>query len=386
MLLCAASGARADEALDQAKKRYGAGVEHFKAQRYAEAAKELEAAYALKPIPKFLVDIAKTHLKTGDRPAALRHLKQFLREARIGDPDRAAVEQMVAELEAEVVAPSEEAEIPAPIEVPGVEPEAPEEPAGNAKTGAGSAAAAKRKRAGPAAIVHTPIDEVRAGAKISLVAELPSGVDAAHVWVFYRDAGRERFRQREMAAQGYAYVAEIPARAVVSSSMQYYVEARDAAGRAVALSGSSYNPHIIVVIGGRAPPRRATAADAPPPEYRGWTWLSAAASVALVGAGATFAILAKDRESALEKAADDSLDQQAPAQPFTWDYRDIRDYEAQGRSFATLSRVFFAVGGLFAGAAGTLWYLDYRRAHEPRKQVLPMARLRLTPVGVLGEF
>ncbi len=382
--LCAgvAAPAQADDALDQAKARYAAGVEAFKAKRYAEAIQSLEAAYALKPIPKFLVDIARTHLKTGDKTAALTALRKFLREARLGDPDRPAAEEMVKQLEAEVgpESPAIE-EVPAPIEVPGVEAEteaAPTKPGDKASPGRG-------RQAGPASLIHTPVDEARVGVGVPIVAELPPGVDATQVLLRYRDGGDVRFREVRLDAQGYALVGEIPAARVTASSIHYYLEARDAAGRTIAMSGNPYNPHIIVVAGGKARPVRVVhrGERAPPPRYRGWTWAAGIAAGVLVAGGTTLAILARDREAVVEARAQSSLEAQPP---FRWDEEGTRDLAEQGESFATWARVVLVAGGLAAAGAGTLWYVDYRRSHAPPKAVMPMTRLGVTPLGLWGEF
>lgn len=373
----------ADESLDQAKTHYARGVEQFNAGRYAEAVKELEAAYALKPIAKFLVEIAKTYVKLENNPQALRYARQFLREARVGDADRLDIEQMVQTLEAEVdQTEAQETEIPAPLEVPGVDP-AEEEPE-TAKTATGaSAPGAGSKRPGRAitALIHTPVDDANVGRRIPIVVEPPPGIDARQVILFYRDAGRGSFSEVELEQQGYAFVGAIPGRHVLSSSIQYYLEARNVAGRAVAMSANPYTPHIIVVAGGRRP--RYSSDKGPEPRYRTWTWTLAAAGGAFLGTGTAFAFLARDRQNALEAAV---VDSQAADMPFRWDFEDIRDLETQGASFSALAKVFVVLGVAAAAGAGTLWYLDYQTTHRPVTQIMPMSELHLTPLGLEGRF
>lgn len=379
------SPARADEALDRAKQRYQAGVEHYKAGRYDEAAKELEAAYALKPISRFLVDLARTHVKKGDKVAALKYAKQFLHETRMDDTERPAVEQLVKDLEAEVGEAAVEEEMPAPMEVPGVEPEEGDEPAAPGASGAKPGRPRKPRRPGASAatLIHTPIDDAKVGRSVPIVAELPGGVEAARVILRYRDAGRGDWTNVNLEEQGYAFIGEIPGRRVLSSSVQYYLEARDAAGKPVALSGNPYNPHIIVVMGGRRPKHEKVGEREP--RYRTAEWWLVGTGGTFVAVGSAFALLARDRQNALEAAAGDSIDNE-PVGRFRWDFEGIRDLESQGKSYATLGKVFFGLGLAAGAAAGALWYLDYRYVHTKEAQVLPMSRLRLTPVGIEGEF
>lgn len=378
-----ASPALADQALDKAKAHYAAGVEHFKAQRYDQAIKELEAAYALKPIPKFLVDLAKTHLKKGDKAAALKNARQFLRQARVNDPDRPTVEQMAKDLEAEVGKEGAEVEVPQPVEVPGVEIEE-DDTVVAATTTKKKKPTRARRNVGD--IIHTPVDEAKVARNIPIVAELPNTIEATRVVTFYRDAGRGRYVELPLEQQGYAFIGEIPGSGVLSSSLQYYIEAYDAGGKVLASSGNIYSPHIVVVEGGRRP-RPEEPEGPPPPKYRKWTWALGISGGVFAALAVTFTFLARDRQSAIESAVDQSQQEKKEGAPLLqWDYRDLRDNESQGKKFANFGKLFTILGGVTLVGAGTLWYLDYRRTKKYVADESPMTRIRITPVGIEGEF
>src|SRR5689334_7467515 len=80
---------------------------------------------------------------------------------------------------------------------------------------------------------HTPVDESRPGAPVPVRAKLGSDVGATRVFLFFRGAGQGDFLSVPMKnTAGVEWVGVIPAEAVAGKSLQYYLEARDARGRA----------------------------------------------------------------------------------------------------------------------------------------------------------
>ena len=353
--LVPASG-RADEALLKAQERYQAGLERYKAQKYDEALKEFQAAYDLKPIPRVLINIGQTHQAMGNKAAALETFQQFLRVTRINDPERAAIEKQVADLAAAApAAPEVEDELPAPEPLPEDRTERTQQ---------------KKARQGPAAITHTPVDEAEVGRAIPIVAEIPRSSDAVIVSLHYRNAGDADFARLALEPQGNAYVTAIPGRKVKGSAIQYYVEAHDAGGRVVAVSGTATNPHLVVISGGAAFSRR----TAPAPRMsrmRKFFWAGVIATGIFLAAGTTTAALAKDRENALEARAEQSANGKGGPRIFDSDSADI---ESQGENFEAASVLAFVLGGLSAGAAGTFLYLDLQPPPKsrPRGAVVPL--------------
>lgn len=106
MLTAAAPVARAeagdhdDPAIAKAKKLTTDGRKLFDLGKFAQALAKFEAAYEISPIPGLLFNIGQCHRNLGDYDAAIFSFKKYLRllpEA----PNRAAVEDYIAELEHE---------------------------------------------------------------------------------------------------------------------------------------------------------------------------------------------------------------------------------------------------------------------------------------------
>jgi hypothetical protein len=90
-------------------------------------------------------------------------------------------------------------------------------------------------------------------------------------------------------------------------------------------------------------------------------WASVLFTAVCLAAGTATAALAKDRENALESRARQSKAQKGR---FIFD-QDSADLESQGESFEAAAVMSFILGGVGAGAAGTLLYLDRQ---EPRSR------------------
>jgi hypothetical protein len=352
---------RADEALVKAQQHTQSGVAHVKAQRYADAVKEFEAAFSLKPVPQVAIQLGEARLLAGDKAGALQSFQLFLRIARLVDPQREVIEKRVAELQAEVP-PAVDTDVEGDLAAP--EP-LPEDRMDGGKT----------RRAGPLPIAHAPAAEVKRGEPIPIVAEVPRAADAVLVWLYYRNAGESEFTRLGLERQGNADVTAIPGKDVYSSAVQYYIEARDGGGRVAAASGSESSPHLVVVQGGaayaRGKPRAVHMSKA-----RKWFWGTLATAGALLAAGTVTAILAKDRESALEDraAASRALGEEPGQSPALFDEEAVR-LENEGQNFEAVSVLSFALGAAFLGTAGTLWYFDRPPAPPPPRTDRPRTHL-----------
>jgi hypothetical protein len=347
--LCAAllgASARADEALVRAQQHYQAGLDHYKAQKYDDALREFQTAFSLKPIPRVLVNIGQTYLAMGNKAAALEQLQQFLHLARLSDPERAGVEKQVQELSATTAPPPDtEEELAQPEPLPEDRSER----------------TTRKAAEGPALLVHTPPEETAVGKAIPLVVELPAGIQAAVVSAHYRNAGDAAFTRLLLEPQGNAYVTAIPGRKVRGSAVQYYVQAFDEGGRVVAVSGTETSPHLVVVAGGAAYSPR-TPRPAPVSRYRKWFWASVVAAGALLTTGTVTALLAKNRENALEQRANASI-ALGEGHRALWS-QDDANLETEGQTFEAVSVLTLIMGGVAAGGAGTFWFLE---RHEPRR-------------------
>ena len=115
-------------------------------------------------------------------------------------------------------------------------------------------------------LVHTPVDETRPNQPIPVRANLGSDVGATRVFVFFRGSGQEDFLSVPMKnTSGTEWVGVIPPEAVTGKSLQYYLEARDARGRAVANSGSGPNPYVVVISETAAAPQNVPEVDVEDP-------------------------------------------------------------------------------------------------------------------------
>lgn len=113
---------------------------------------------------------------------------------------------------------------------------------------------------------HTPVDESRPNAPIPVRAKLGSDVGATRVFLFFRGSGQEDFLSAPMKnTSGAEWVGVIPPDAVSGKSLQYYLEARDARGRAVANAGAGANPFIVVISDTAAPPTNVPEVDVEDP-------------------------------------------------------------------------------------------------------------------------
>jgi hypothetical protein len=115
-------------------------------------------------------------------------------------------------------------------------------------------------------LVHNPVDESRPNAPIPVRAKLGSDVGATRVFLFFRGSGQEDFLSVPMKnSSGNEWVGVIPPEAVTGKSLQYYLEARDARGRAVVNAGSAASPYIVVISETAAAPTNVPEVDVEDP-------------------------------------------------------------------------------------------------------------------------
>ncbi len=91
-----------DSAQDQEAKMAArvhllAGVQHFNDGRYADAQREMEQAYKLRPEPEMLYNLAQCYQRLGDSQRALDALRGYL-DGRPDAEDRIEVQKSIGEL------------------------------------------------------------------------------------------------------------------------------------------------------------------------------------------------------------------------------------------------------------------------------------------------
>lgn len=92
-----------------AKAFYKSGTQHYNLAEFEAALSDFKEAYRLHSDPVFLFNIAQCHRRLGNSIDAVTFYRSYLRESPAA-PNRAEVEKIVAELEAQNTAKQQEAE------------------------------------------------------------------------------------------------------------------------------------------------------------------------------------------------------------------------------------------------------------------------------------
>jgi hypothetical protein len=118
---------------------------------------------------------------------------------------------------------------------------------------AAPAASPEATEESPSGMVHEPITEAKKGSTISVTVGVQADLKFDKMVLAYRPAGASEFNGREMkqVSEG-RYGAEIPSTATGGDTVDYYIEADDAEGNAVATKGTVDNPLTINLGGAKA--------------------------------------------------------------------------------------------------------------------------------------
>jgi hypothetical protein len=376
--------------MEAAKKAFVEGKALHDQGKLADAVEKFKESYRLSKNPLLLYNIGFTYDELKNANLALVYYRQFLSEAPASATQRPEVADRVKALEKEA----------ADADLAG---------GSGSASGAGSAATPSppvTTQPKPTAIKppgtykaedfqHQIVTEAPPGKPLDLSATVPADSGFA-VTLFYRRAGQSDFTPRPMHPHGSDLVARIPAAAMAGTSIQYYLEVKDAAGTVVTRSGKSTSPNV-VDIDAAAPPRffpdivdttppppptgtdenplggaKGAAAqgpvDAGTPGATGFfdvgskkfeitKWSATGATVALLGLSLYFYAEAGQQASALRKDAGLNTSNGQPcAEPcHTFDGFDL-NLEAVGQRDQTASRVLFGFGVVGVGVAGYFWY------------------------------
>ena len=138
-------------------------------------------------------------------------------------------------------------------------------------------AAATPPSAASGDMIHTPAIEQTVLTPVPIYVELPSGITVVKVVARYKPFGTPEWKTLELRRLGQGYGAEVPCRDVGSATgdFVYFVQATDAAGDVVSMSGSRAAPHKVPIknaiagqpphLPGAEPPVKCTdSADCPP--------------------------------------------------------------------------------------------------------------------------
>jgi tetratricopeptide (TPR) repeat protein len=147
VILIACGGAQA-QGVSEARKHYELGTKYYDLQRYADAAREYEAAFVIKDDPALLFNIGQAYRLARNPRKAIGAYRSYLRRVP-NDSRRAEVEKRIADLQKQIereeqnaespptgtLPPSEEGAAPRPTTPPpGTAPPAAEVPPATAAT------------------------------------------------------------------------------------------------------------------------------------------------------------------------------------------------------------------------------------------------------------
>lgn len=147
------AGRVAAQDLSEARKHYELGTKYYDLQRYADAAKEYEAAFVIKDDPALLFNIGQAYRLARNPRKAIGAYRSYLRRVP-NDPRRAEVEKRIADLQKQIDREEQNAESPPTGTLPptdeGARPATP--PPGATTAPAGTAPATPAAEAAPAVV------------------------------------------------------------------------------------------------------------------------------------------------------------------------------------------------------------------------------------------
>jgi hypothetical protein len=347
------------EDLTEAKAAYDRGAVLFEARDFKGAVAEFKESYRLSRNPLLLYNIGYTLDELGDKKLALFYYEKFLSDSPEGVKNRDTAAERARALKGEI------------------ESGADSEPPVEAKTVA---------PATPTDLQHNVVGEAPPGQPLDITASAPRDVGWT-VYLFYRGANDADFRQVEMAWRYSELVGRVPPAAMSGSSLQYYVEARDAGDEVIARSGRAASPHVVLIdasakarfypdfgagdagaSGGAESFATPAAADRGPRTTMDYAkWGATGASLGFLALSATFLFIASDAASAIEGEAFESREQDQcaegrPCRPFDG------GLESRGKRYETLGNVTLGLALAAGATAGVLWYLDRDRDRAADKQ------------------
>lgn len=117
---------------------------------------------------------------------------------------------------------------------------------------------------------HDAIATAPAGKPLTIAAVVPPEMPAFRVWLYFRRFGEESYTRRELRpSEGDTsrFEVTLAGESVKTSSIDYYIEAHDRAGKTLASSASAGSPHNISVLGsGKLPDNKVKTDPDPDPD------------------------------------------------------------------------------------------------------------------------
>ncbi len=222
--------------LDAAKKAFMEGKTLHDQGKLPEAIEKFKESYRLSKKPTLLYNIGITMEEAGMEDLALFYYRKFLTDA---PADAAQHDEVVGKVKALEKKFDPNAGKTTPEVKPEVKPEIKPDP-GEHKTGPIKPAGTYAEKD----FQHQVVEDAPPGKPLDVSAFVPEDSGWV-VTLYFRGAGDPKFNAKPMRWHYKQLIARIPGSKVSGSSIQYYVEARDAAGKEVARAGKSTSPNLV---------------------------------------------------------------------------------------------------------------------------------------------
>ena len=378
------------EDIEAAKLAFAEGDKLYRAGKFEDALVKLRESYRLSKNPVLLYNIGYIEEQAGHEDRALFYYKKFLTDAPQNAPRLSEAMDRVAALEKEGVKASADPDAP-------VSPTAPPAPPAPPKPQIG----------------HELVWSVPPGLPVDITAAVPP--DGFMLTLSYRTAGEATFTQLPMFTRNGVQVARIPAARVLTGSVQYYLELKDASGTLVTRMGRGTAPNLINIEpraaphydktmaddGTDAPPEAPERAPLPPPppppgtklpesqeldpgRFATVKWISTGVAGALLGTAIVSYIGAGVQHDKL--VTDSKSCGTPPCRQF--DLHHDQRIEDLGERYDTVYKVTLVAGVAVAGVAGYFWYRDLaaRREHKNKVTVVPTTGAGFAGLTAVGSF
>jgi tetratricopeptide (TPR) repeat protein len=231
--------------MKKAKEAFDAGKAAHAAGKFDEAIEKYKIAYTLSKKPVLLYNVAVAMADAGMDDLALINFRKYLKEAPADDGQRPDAEAKVKALETKLGIGTTPANPP-------VDPNAgkPKPPIDN--TPKPPVAIKPPGTYTEADFQHMVVDTAPPKTQLDITASVPED-SGWTVTLYYRTAGEGKFASKQMKWRYKELVARIPANKMLGSAVQYYIEAKDAAGTQIAKSGKSTSPNQVLLEAGATP-------------------------------------------------------------------------------------------------------------------------------------
>jgi tetratricopeptide (TPR) repeat protein len=383
--------------LDAAKKAFGEGRSLYEEGKLAEAAEKFKESYRLSKAPVLLYNIGHTLDELGAKDKALFYYRMFLADAPKSAQQRKEVTKRVDELEKEALQEDLNGTTTKPPDTAVTPTKPPDEvkPAVKVKP-AGTYAAADFQ--------HLLIDSAPPGKPLDVTASIPEDAGWT-VTLYYRGSGDAKFTSKPMKWRYRELVGRIPGSEMAGSSIQYYVEAKDAAGTVVTRSGKSTSPNLVNIDASVAPrffpdftddtegtaatvvPQRRDEEEDPltrrrqqqsqpsgpiveapiegpidtnPNKYSTKKWVATGVAGGLLGIAVVTYILGSQQAGNIEGDRDSRMGNVCMSPPcFEFDSYDT-DVEKAGQRYNSLHTLTAITGVIAGGVAAYFWYKEHK--------------------------